>query len=120
MDSLVFKFNNGKEIKDLSEADRYVIDIILNDKVIGNMIFFYDLESFQLESWGIDEEYRGFGYGTIVMEMLKRIGMHKRVKYIRGECPSRRIEFYKRLGAIFECRTEEDKDFINNVFYIDL
>lgn len=117
MDSLILKLDKGEEI---SDTDRYVFNIILNGKVIGDMIFFYDLESFQLETWGIDEEYRGYGYGTIVMEMLKKIGKDKNIKYIRGECPTRRKNFYKRLGAKFECRNGYDKTFMNHVFYIDL
>lgn len=117
MDSLILKLDKGEEV---SDTDRYIFNIILNGKIIGDMIFFYDLESFQLETWKIDEEYRGYGYGTVVMEMLKKIGKDKNIKYIKGECPIRRINFYKRLGAKFEYRDEFDESFINNVFYIDL
>ena len=118
MDSVSIKFDFNYYEEDSFMADNFYI--YLGDTIIGSADGFFDDVYFRIDGIDIEEEYRGKGYGTKAMEQLIDFAKSHGVLFIRAECPSCRINFYKRLGAIFECRTEDDETYINNVFYIDI
>ena len=100
--------------------DNYRFIIYLNDKQIGDMIGFVTHEDIYLEFFDINQKYRGKGYGTIALKQLLDICKSLNIKYLHAECKNSLIHFYKRFGAKFECRNEDDKHYLNNKFYIDL
>lgn len=118
MDKIYIELNEGYEFE---PGASYSLDIILDDIKIGHISGSHCGDGLILELIAIEPQYRNLGYGTKAMEILIDIASNMpNIEFIRGECPNSRIDFYTRLGAIFECRDEYDEDFINNVFYIDL
>lgn len=102
----------------INDKDR--IEIWLNDKKIGSIIAFASKEEIYIELIDLKEEYQRKGYGTEAIKQLKEIAKSLNISCIHGECRGDLILFYKRLGADFKHRTEEDETYINHRFYIDL
>ena len=100
--------------------NNYGIYIYINDKLVGDIIGFASEESIFIEVISINKEYRRKGYGTIILNQLKDIGKSLGISYIEGDCRNELIPFYKKLGADFNPRNEDDLTYINNRFYIDL
>ena len=98
----------------------YAVLIYLDNKYIGDIVGYATDEDAHIELISIEEKYRGLGYGTIAMNQFKEECKNLGFSYIYGDCPYNRMRFYKSLGAVFECRTEDDYTFVNKVFYIDL
>lgn len=74
------------------------IDVVLDNIIIGCMYVYPCEPCLGLESFGIEEEYRGKGYGTDAMKTLIQVCRNLGMKYIHGDSPNARKSFYKRLG----------------------
>lgn len=109
-----------KEITMDEFEDNNIIEIFLNDTLIGDIEAYPCSDCFGLVLISIDEEYRGKGYGTEAMKILIEVCSKLGVDYIHGDSPNKRKAFYKRLGAKYECRDEDDETYFNDRFYIDL
>lgn len=96
------------------------VDIIKDGIIVGDMTVCPCGYCLGLESIEVYEPYRGKGYGTEAMELLKKICKDMGTEYIHGDSPNIRKPFYIRLGAKYECRYEYDETFMNDRFYIDL
>lgn len=105
----------------LEPGDTFKLSIIFETTKIGYICGSNRGDCLNIELIAIEPPYRNFGCGTQAMNLLiEMVEELPDIKCIRGECPNSRVNFYERLGSIFECRDEYDEDFINNVFYIDL
>lgn len=100
--------------------DNYCVIIYLNDIEIGDIIGFVTEDDIHLELFHIHEKYRGKGYGSIALKQLLDICKSLGIKYMHGDCKNSLINFYKKFGADFKPREEDDKTYLNNRFYIDL
>lgn len=119
-EKIVLKLDGGTFEKDFLEDLHYDISIFLNETYIGYIDGHAGAEYIHIELIHIEEKYRGKSYGKIALENLKIIGRSLEVKCIDGECSNQLKSFYRSLGAKFECREPEDKNYILNKFYIDL
>jgi glucosamine-phosphate N-acetyltransferase len=110
---LMFNFTNYKyEISDekfkeiLNTKNLQVLLLTLKDKIIGCGSIF-KLEKLhnnpicQIEDVFIDEEFRGKGYGKVIVDYLKNYGKNEWKCYkIVLNCLDKNIGFYKNCGFI--------------------
>lgn len=119
-DKITLMLENGTFKKHFIEDGNCEVLIYLNDFCIGSITGHSGEDYIHIELIEIDEKYRGKGFGYIALEKLKEIAKGLGIKFIDGECNSKLKNFYKKLGAKFECREAYDENFILNKFYIDL
>lgn len=98
----------------------FYFSILLNGKTIGDITGFADSEYASLEIIKIDKEHQRKGYGTKALNQFIDLCKNFNLKYIDADCKNELIPFYKGFGADFKPRNKEDKEYLNNKFYIDL
>lgn len=98
----------------------FYFSILLDNKTIGDITGFADSKSANLELISIDKKYRRKGHGTKALNQFINLCKNFNLKYIDADCRNELIPFYKHFGADFKPRNKEDKEYLNNRFYIDL
>ena len=116
MITLVMEKSINEQIYDME----FYTEIHLDNHLIGDISGTLTEDDLHIELLMIDKPYRRKGYGTIVIELLKKLCKDAGLSNINAECRGELISFYEKLGADFNPRCEDDITYINNRFYIDL
>ena len=78
------------------------LGMFINGKLIGTTKLFVSEEFFKMQSVAISKDFRGSGFGKLMMLEVKRIAESKGFKEMKFRARVEAVPFYIKLGAVRE------------------
>lgn len=118
-DYMIVMFQSVKGIKEqLDHGYTYFILTTDDDKFAGFVCFYQRNDEMYLNKLYLHKDYRGFGYGRLMIELVKehadKLGLKKITLNVNKNNPTTKI--YEKLGFYV---LREEKNSIGNGFYMD-